>query len=54
MLSRKYYNMLAKLISKSESKEEFISSLSHELWEDNPSFDADRFKAACNRHESEV
>ena len=47
--------MLAELIRDCVSKQEFIASLSHKLWEDNHSFDPDRFKAACRRaNESEV
>ena len=51
MLSRKYYNMLAKLIKESNSKLELVNKLCDELQEDNPYFDRYRFKEAS---ESEV
>lgn len=51
MLSRKYYNMLAKIIKESQSKGELIDKLCDKLKSDNPYFDRYRFKEAS---ESEV
>ena len=52
MLSRKYYNMLAKIIKESQSKTELIRNLCVALRDDNHNFDSYRFEQASK--ESEV
>lgn len=57
MLSAKYYNLIADVISKIEAKPveqrlvigkyDIIRAMADEFRRDNPRFDADRFVAAC-------
>ena len=51
MLSKKYYNMLAKIIKESKTKTELIRNLCEYLREDNPCFDNDRFEQASKDSE---
>ncbi len=57
MLSAKYYNLIADILNRVESRQienrlvvgkyDVIRAFADELRRDNPRFDADRFVAAC-------
>ena len=47
MLSKKYYNKIANLITVSKTKKNLIDNIIEFFAEDNPSFDTYRFKEAC-------
>lgn len=47
MLSKKYYNKIANLITISKTKKNLIDNIIEFFAEDNPSFDTYRFKEAC-------
>ena len=46
-MSRKYYQMLAKLFRESNNLEEFKRKLCRELYKDNNRFNEERFLNAC-------
>ena len=46
-MTRKDYVRLAEAINKADSREEVIDNLCHVLKADNPNFNRDRFKSAC-------
>lgn len=48
-MSRKYYEMLARLFRECESLEELKRELCRELYKDNNRFDTTRFLNACEK-----
>lgn len=48
MLSKKYYEMIAKIIRESPDKIYLMDRFVEELKRDNPDFDEIKFKEACN------
>lgn len=49
MLSRKYYEVFARLIGESQDLDEFTRKLCHGLKADNSQFDYSRFMNAINK-----
>jgi hypothetical protein len=48
-MSRKYYEMLARLLKESDNLEQFKMKLCRELYKDNNRFNEDRFLSACEK-----
>lgn len=48
-MSRKYYEMLARLFRECDSLEQFKMKLIRELYADNNRFDENRFLNACEK-----
>lgn len=48
-MSRKYYEMLARLFKECDNLEEFKHKLCRELYKDNNRFNENRFLSACEK-----
>jgi len=47
-MTRKHYEMIASVISLNENRNAIIAGLVSKFVNDNPNFDEDLFKEACN------
>jgi len=47
MMTKKHFNAIAKILKENESKKDIINAIALFCKEQNPNFNIDRFKNAC-------
>jgi hypothetical protein len=52
VFTKHHYTILSKVISHSSSMDDLINQLCTQLSIDNPRFNEDKFREACNGHKS--